>query len=122
MGANWDPLTKTILSLMKGSGSPEVVFHVPPGNLYAAISCSFQTACESIETFRPLLRERFGLGCAGHIIRTALGPVGGVRDTLDKFIQFAVEQRNGDEGRLLEPDVPWLAHSSIRHLWEGAAD
>jgi hypothetical protein len=34
-----------------------------------------------------------------------------VRDTLDNFVQFAVEQRNCDQGRLLEPDVPWLAHS-----------
>jgi len=56
MGANWDPLTKTILSLMKGSGSPEVVFHVTNvlsgGDLLHSLGVG-----ESIEALGPLLRE-----------------------------------------------------------------
>jgi hypothetical protein len=60
-------------------------------SLAAAISCVLKAAGQGIETFRPFLRERFGLGCAGHIVCPALGPVGSVRDTLDKFVQFAFE-------------------------------
>jgi len=81
-----------VFTLAQGRGG----FRQPRPLLCARSVRAFSRRRPGHRTLRPLPSlERIGLGCAGHVVGPAFSPIGNARDTLDKFVQFAIEQRNG---------------------------